>query len=72
MKWRHFTGSTALTDAQTYCAEQTALMQLPPDQVTMAWADPMPLTDGTYVVPAYQDDTAVDWNSGWVRAPISP
>lgn len=68
MTWRHFTGSTALIDAQAYCVQQTGLMQLPPDQVTTVWADPMPLKDGSYVVPAYQDDTATGWDVSWVLA----
>lgn len=66
MNWRHFSGSTALEDAQFYCDEQTALMQLPPDQITTCWAEPMPLTDGSFVVPSYQDETAIDWDSSWV------
>ncbi len=68
MMWRHFTGASAEADAQIYCNEQTVLMQLPPEQTTTAWATPMLLTDGSYVVPAYQDDTAVEWSSAWIFA----
>lgn len=67
--WRHF---TAQADAEIYCDQQTALMSLPPGGVTQRWAEPMRLTDGSYVVPAYQDNTAVPWDSGWVLAPPPP
>ena len=68
MNWRQFTGATALSDAQAYCDQQTALMKLPSSGVTTAWAVPMELMDGSYVVPAYEDSTAVPWNAAWTLA----
>jgi hypothetical protein len=57
---------TTLASAQEYCDAQTALMDLPEDGVTQAWAQPLPLVDGSFVVPAYQDDDAQDWCEDWI------
>ncbi|WP_298283126.1 hypothetical protein [Acidocella sp.] len=43
-------------------------MNLPAGGVTQRWADPLPLTDGSYVVPAYLDAGAIEWDTGWVVA----
>jgi len=61
--YQHFAD---LTDAQAYCAAQTALMNLPNTGVTQVWAVPQILADGSYVVPAYQDATAIPWQTSWV------
>jgi len=63
MNYKQF---SSLIDAQSYCDAQTALMNLKPGYITTRWADPILLTDGTYVVPAYQDDTAISWQSTWI------
>ncbi len=57
--WRQF---GTLDNAQAYCDAQVVYMNLPPDGVTQAWAVPIQLADGTYVVPVYQDD-------GWTPPP---
>ncbi len=63
MNYRRF---TTLLDAQNYCDAQTALMRLPDGDVTTTWAVPQELGDGSFVVPAYQDATAVPWDPAWV------
>ena len=68
MNYRQF---QFLTDAQFYCNAQTVLMNLPVGGVTIQWATPIPLADGSYVVPAYQDDTAISWQSNW-QLPTPP
>lgn len=63
--YQQFTSSTAEADAQAYCNSQTTLMALPPGGVTTAWATPIELADGSYVVPEYQHTTGVPWDKSW-------
>lgn len=63
LTWRHFAD---LASANAYCDAQTALLDLPPGGETQRWADPTALADGSYVVPAYRDATAVPWDASWV------
>lgn len=61
----HYRQFTTQAQAQTYCDQQTALMELPADGETQVWADPVLLADGSYVVPAYEDASAVVWDLSW-------
>jgi hypothetical protein len=67
MNWRRF---PTFDLAQEYCDQQTALMRLPDGDVTDRWAIPQELTDGSFVVPAYQDATAIAWDASWVLMPL--
>jgi hypothetical protein len=67
MKWRQFSNEG---DAQAYCNQQTASMNLPAGDVTTVWASPAALADGTYVVPAYLDNEAVPWDASWEIAQL--
>ena len=67
--YQHFTN---LADANAYIAAQTALMALPPDGVTQVWTVPITLADGTYVVLAYNDATAVVWDPSWMLPTPTP
>jgi hypothetical protein len=70
INYRHFAN---LADAEAYNASQFALMNVPPDSTTTSWADPILLADGSYVMPAYEDATAVPWDPSWVvPAPSAP
>jgi len=69
--YQHFAGSTAEADAQTYCTAQTALMNLPPGGVTTAWAIPIALADGSYVVPEYVHTMGIEWQADWTL-PVIP
>lgn len=70
LTYQHFTDIGA---AQAYCDAQTALMNLPSSGVTQVWAVPQILADDSYVVPAYQDATAVPWQASWVLpTPLGP
>lgn len=60
--YQHFATQAA---AIAYAEAQTALMKLPPGGATVAWADPILLTDGSYAVLAYQDAAATPWQASW-------